>query len=79
MLIRPEQLRLGDPAASACVAEVTRTAFDGHDALVELRLEAHAGGDANVCARTLGGETPPVGSRVVGEPHVIGIHDAPAR
>jgi iron(III) transport system ATP-binding protein len=83
VLIRPEQLRLSDPGASACVAEVTRTAFYGHDALVELRLDAHMGGDANVCARTLGGETPQVGSRVsvrvVGEPHVIGIHEAPPR
>jgi iron(III) transport system ATP-binding protein len=85
VLVRPEQLRLGRPAdAAACVAEVTRTAYFGHDALVELRIDASADGPATtVAARTLGGEVPAVGSRVSvtlhGEPHILPAHErAPA-
>ena len=74
VLIRPEQLRLGEPGRSGCVAEVTRAAFYGHDALVELRI-GEGSTTTVLSARTVGGSPPPVGSRVSvtldGEPHVI--------
>jgi iron(III) transport system ATP-binding protein len=76
VLIRPEQLRLGEPTGIArCVAEVTRTAYFGHDALVELRIDTGAGSPTTLAARTLGAATPVVGSRVSvsldGEPHIL--------
>jgi iron(III) transport system ATP-binding protein len=79
VLIRPEQLRLdADGAATAGpVAEVTRCAYYGHDALVELRLDDGSGTPTVLSARAFGGRTPAVGSRVrvsvEGEPHVIGV------
>ncbi|MET9021818.1 ABC transporter ATP-binding protein [Actinopolymorpha sp. NPDC004070] len=84
VLVRPEQLRLGDPAGptatDACVAVVTRTVFYGHDALVELCLDDPRGDSAEVWARVLGDEAPPVGSRVsvrvVGAPHVVTLDGA---
>nr|WP_202884936.1 ABC transporter ATP-binding protein [Actinopolymorpha cephalotaxi] len=83
VLLRPEQLRLGEPDASGRVAEVTRTVFYGHDALVVLRLDdplEDSAGPVEVSARVLGDEAPPVGSRVsvrvVGAPHVVTLEDA---
>ncbi|MGW0231399.1 ABC transporter ATP-binding protein [Actinopolymorpha singaporensis] len=80
VLIRPEQLRLGEPTASPYVAEVTRTVFYGHDALVELRLDDPRGDSVDVSARVLGDEAPAVGSRVsvrvVGTPHVVTLDGA---
>ena len=73
LLIRPEQLHLGADGAGGCAAQVTRTEFFGHDALVELRLDGADG--ALLRARTIGPLTPAVGSRVSvtvdGEPHLI--------
>jgi iron(III) transport system ATP-binding protein len=76
VVIRPEQLRLGEPTGTAaCVAEVTRTAYFGHDALVELRIDTGAGSPPVVAARTPGAATPAVGSRVSvsldGTPHIL--------
>jgi iron(III) transport system ATP-binding protein len=76
VLVRPEQLRLGRVTGTeACVAEVTRTAYFGHDALVDLRIDAGAGSPTILAARTLGVDPPVVGSRVwvrlEGEPHVL--------
>ena len=75
VLVRPEQLHLGAPEAGPCTGEVTRTEYFGHDSLVELRLD---GAGTVVRARTVGGDTPSVGTRVsvnvVGEPHVITTH-----
>ncbi len=76
VLVRPEQLRLGEPTASAaCVADVTKVAYFGHDALVELRIDAATGSPTHVAARTSGVAVPAVGSRVSvtldGEPHVL--------
>ena len=73
LLIRPEQLHLGAADGAGCPAQVVRTEFFGHDALVELR---HAGdGHPVLRARTVGAGTPAVGSRVSvtvdGQPHVI--------
>jgi iron(III) transport system ATP-binding protein len=77
VLIRPEQLRLADPDAEACVAEVTKAAFYGHDALVELLLDDQPGRPVTLSARTFGGAAPAVGSRVSitvdGQPHVIPV------
>jgi len=86
VLIRPEQLRLDDagtdgtvgaPGAGGALAEVTRCAFYGHDALVELRLDDASGASTLLSARTFGGRTPSVGSRVrvrvEGEPHLIRV------
>ncbi len=86
VVIRPEQVRLGDPADAACVAEVTRTAYFGHDALVELRIEGGSGAVPRIAARTFGGSVPPMGSRVSvridGTAHVLPVAapatDAPA-
>ncbi len=76
VLVRPEQLRLGEPTASAaCVADVTKVAYFGHDALVELRISAVTGSPTHVAARTPGVAVPAVGSRVSvtldGKPHVL--------
>ncbi|HEU5144348.1 MAG TPA: ABC transporter ATP-binding protein [Dermatophilaceae bacterium] len=77
VLIRPEQLRLADPNPEACVAEVTKAAFYGHDALVELRLDDLPGRAMMLSARTFGEAAPSVGSRVSvtvdGQPHVIPV------
>jgi iron(III) transport system ATP-binding protein len=56
------------------VGEVTKAAYFGHDALVELRLEAGPGA-LTLSARTPGDAAPRVGSRVSvaleGEAHVL--------
>jgi iron(III) transport system ATP-binding protein len=86
VLIRPEQVQLGDPTETAepaaCLAEVTKAAYFGHDALVELRLApdsdgASARGDrpTRLSARTVGLAAPSAGTRVavrlVGTPHIL--------
>jgi iron(III) transport system ATP-binding protein len=57
VLVRPEQLRLGDGAVTARVAEVS---FYGHDAAVTLDL--HDG--PTVVARVTGLDAPEVGLEV---------------
>jgi len=88
VLVRPEQLRLSQVTGTgtgteACVAEVTRTAYFGHDALVDLRIDAGAGSPTILAARTLGVDPPVVGSRVwvrlEGEPHVLPAASSEAR
>ena len=77
VMIRPEQLRL-EPldGPSECTAVVTRTAFYGHDALVDVRLDGGAGPATELSARIAGGGTPRVGTRVavsvIGGPHILG-------
>ena len=60
---------------SACLAHVTKTEYFGHDALVQLRVDAPAGTSTLVCARTSGDAAPAVGSLVTvvvhGEPHIL--------
>jgi iron(III) transport system ATP-binding protein len=60
VLLRPEQLRLGAPAADALVARVLRVDFYGHDSRVWLRL---ADGAA-VSARLEGTDVPSAGDDV---------------
>ncbi len=79
VLIRPEQLRLGEPTSTAaCTAEVTRTDYFGHDVLVQLRLDARP--EPLLSARLLGALAPAVGTRVSvsleGEPHVMPVASA---
>jgi iron(III) transport system ATP-binding protein len=73
VVLRPEQLHLGDPTASPARAQVTRVSYFGHDALVELRVEGHDG--PVVRARTAGLVVPRVGEavgiRVTGAAHVL--------
>lgn len=70
VLIRPEQLRLGDPRDSPLQARVLDVAYHGHDASVRLRLE---GVGAAVLARVDGVTAPRVGD-------LVGIRvDGPAR
>jgi iron(III) transport system ATP-binding protein len=74
VLLRPEQLLLGDPHPAGPRAVVTRVSFFGHDALVELRLEGSDPGRA-LCARTSGSGAPVVGAavgvQVTGPAHVL--------
>jgi iron(III) transport system ATP-binding protein len=86
VLIRPEQVQLGDPTETAepavCVAEVTKADYFGHDALVELCLAPAGDGPSTrgdrptrLSARTVGLAAPSVGARVsvrlVGAPHIL--------
>jgi iron(III) transport system ATP-binding protein len=80
VLLRPEQIRLaelGSPNAreGACIGQVMKAQYFGHDALVQVRVEAPSGTSALVCARTFGDATPAVGSfvslHVEGHPHLL--------
>ena len=79
VMVRPEQLRLAEPtsAGGACVGEVTKAAFYGHDALVELRIDTGSVAPMTISARTFGGTVPGVGTKVSvtvdGEPHVLPV------
>lgn len=61
VLIRPEQIQLGDMAPGVPCAEVLSTTYFGHDALVALRLQAD---HTVVTARVNGTDVPPTGSIV---------------
>ena len=79
VMVRPEQLRLAEPQSGggACVGEVTKAAFYGHDALVELRIDTGSAAPMTISARTFGGTVPGVGTKVSvtvdGEPHVLPV------
>lgn len=73
VVLRPEQLVLHDAGSVGCPAQVVRTEYFGHDALVELRLADDAA--PHVRARATGVTPPPVGSAVTvtvsGEAHLL--------
>ncbi len=86
LLVRPEQLSLGEPAEAGlrpdvCLGVVTRVQYFGHDALVQLRIDGQPGAPV-VAARTFGAAVPAVGSRVsvhvIGEPHLLPAPAMPA-
>ncbi|HEY3534127.1 MAG TPA: ABC transporter ATP-binding protein [Pedococcus sp.] len=74
VLLRPEQILLGDMAPGRPCAEVLSTTYFGHDALVTLRLQADR---TVVTARVHGTEVPPTGSivglTVEGEARAFGV------
>jgi iron(III) transport system ATP-binding protein len=61
VLIRPEQIQLGEMAPGIPCAEVLSTTYFGHDALVALRLQAD---HTVVTARVSGTDVPPTGTIV---------------
>ncbi|HEU4492243.1 MAG TPA: ABC transporter ATP-binding protein [Jiangellales bacterium] len=63
VVVRPEQITVGRPG-DGVPARVTGTVFYGHDALVRLELEGHAG--------------IPVAARQQGAPHGVAVGDAVA-
>lgn len=81
VLLRPEQLRLAeqgeptDAAVGACIGEVIKAQYFGHDALVQLRIGGPTDVPVVVAARTFGATVPAVGSRVLvsvdGPPHLL--------
>ncbi len=76
VVLRPEQLVLLSPESQGPLAEVTRTEFYGHDALVDLRLYSSTDRRIRLRARVSGDEGPTVGDavtvQVIGPAHVIG-------
>jgi iron(III) transport system ATP-binding protein len=80
VMIRPEQIKLGDTAGSTVHAWVKAVTFYGHDALVELQLPG-AAADDEVMARVFRHEAPMAGTesglRVEGE--VVAFPDIPAK
>ncbi|HET8615288.1 MAG TPA: ABC transporter ATP-binding protein [Actinomycetales bacterium] len=79
VLLRPEQLRLSEPGETgtvgACIGEVVKAQYFGHDALVQLRIAGAPDAPVVVAARTFGATVPTVGSRVAvsvdGPPHLL--------
>jgi iron(III) transport system ATP-binding protein len=75
VLIRPEQIQLGEMAPGVPCAEVLSTTYFGHDALVALRLQAD---HTVVTARVNGTDVPHTGSivglSVLGEARAFEAH-----
>jgi iron(III) transport system ATP-binding protein len=62
VLIRPEQLVIGEAAGSTVVATVESYQYFGHDAVVRVRPEP--GGLPELVVRVTGGTPPDAGTRV---------------